>query len=88
MTFSFLPAVFFVAFGVLTGMACFHLLRLQVGALAGGRGAGASCVARLTVVPACFIWGALHGGAALLAMLAGFLAARSIALRHARRVWP
>lgn len=77
--------------GLMLGLAYFHLLRRSVERLAEGRGRAEAAVLALARVAAAVLvlwWLARLGAMALLAGGLGFLLARSLALRSARRAEP
>jgi len=88
MTVRLLLIPLFLVYGGFAGLVYLRLLRMQVGALAGGRGGAVAPILRLAVMLAGFTVAAMAGGAALLATLAGFVAARSVMLHRAQKVWP
>lgn len=86
-----LPIAFAAAIGVMLGLAYFHLLRRSVERLAEGRGRAEAAVlalARLAAAVLVLWWLASLGAMPLLAGALGFLLARSLALRSARRAEP
>jgi F1F0 ATPase subunit 2 len=86
-----LPIAFAAALGLVLGLAYFRLLRRSVERLAAGRGPAEAAVLALARVAAAVLvlwWLAGLGAPALLAGALGFLLARALALRSARRAGP
>lgn len=80
MTFPFLVAPLFFALGLLAGAAHFSLLAQQARALVRRNGRALIGSMRFAVTPATFLAAATAGALPLVAALAGFVAARALAL--------